>query len=407
MTVLLILPASDFILGRRAAPVARPVGRAQRRRQREQPAPTPSVLPIFAPFAAALVGYFVLRQAALGLLFGQANPLGADGALKLIGAVGFYVGMLLLPIGQNAYISDLPTSPPVLLATIAVTGGALLAGVVAWRRGERRVPWLLLWLGVTLAPSLSIVLKIPNAPVAERYLYLPSVGFCLLVGYGVASLLQIVGTATARYAVHALLALLVALAAVATIRRNAVWQSNMSLWTDTAAKNTTDGLPVRSLAAAYLDSGDTVKASEYFQVALQRRNDEMGRFTIYNNLGSLAMHEKKLDDAERDYNTALAIDANSADTTFNLGLIALTRALETPSTHDADWKRDQAQRARQHFERAAQLNPLDPDTFVALGQTLTALDDSAGARAQYERALQLGLPPTTDTAVRKLLAELP
>ena len=63
-------------------------------------------------------------------------------------------------------------------------------------------------------------------------------------------------------------------------------------------------------------------------------------------------------------------------------------------------------RARQLFEQAARLSPLDPDIEVGLAQTLSALDDSAGARPHFERALQLGLPPATEAAVHKLLAEL-
>ena len=57
--------------------------------------------------------------------------------------------------------------------------------------------------------------------------------------------------------------------------RNAVWRTNLSLWEDTAAKNTTDGLPARSLGAAYLEQGDHAKA-QYLHLALQRRNDALG-----------------------------------------------------------------------------------------------------------------------------------
>jgi len=191
------------------------------------------------------------------------------------------------------------------------------------------------------------------------------------------------------------------------VRRSAVWRSNLSLWSDTALKNTTDGLPLRSLGTAYLDRGERDKAAEYFTQALQRRNDVLGQIAIYNNLGSIAQVDKRLDDAERFYRTALRLEPNSPDCLFNLGLIALTRATDPDPDHDAAWKRQQAQQARELLERASQLSPLDPDIAVALGQTLNALGDRRAARAQLERALQLGLPATTETAVRRLLGDLP
>jgi tetratricopeptide (TPR) repeat protein len=253
---------------------------------------------------------------------------------------------------------------------------------------------------LTLAPSLAIVWKIPAAPVAERYLYLPSVGFCLLAGYATARA-YITGAAL-RSAALAIVALALGSGALATVQRNAVWRTNLSLWEDTAAKNTTDGLPMRSLATAHQQLGDAAKATEYFQVALQRRNDQNGLFTIYNNLGSLAMVAQHLDEAEANYQRALAVNPNAPECLFNLGLIELTRTTGAAATA----RQEHGQKARQFFERAAQLSPLDPDIQVGLAQTLSALDDSAGARTHFERALQLGLPPPTEASVRKLLTDL-
>jgi hypothetical protein len=406
IAMFVILPASDWVLGRPVA-ARHASGRAERRRQRE-PAPARwSGVRDFAPLGLALLTYLVLRRVALGSIWGPASTVSSATAAQLLAAAGVYAGKLVLPVRQCAYISDLPSSPLALLATGALLAAAALTAVLTWRGGERLTTFLLLWIGFTLVPSLAIVLKIPTAPVAERYLYLPSVGFCLLLGYGVARLLQ-GGSRAGRAVVIVAVTAILGSGVLATVSRNAVWHDNLSLWRDTAMKNSTDGLPVRGLAAAYLDIGDTAQAAEYFHLALQRRNDQLGRFTIYNNLGTLAMREKKLDEAEQYYATALSINPAAPDCLFNLGLIALTRAMETTDTaHAASWKHDQAQRARELFERALQLSPLDPDIHIALGQTLAFLGEPDGARARYERALELGLPAATGSSVRKLLAELP
>lgn len=406
IALFLILPASDLVLGRTSAPVASAGGRAERRRQRDRPQSRRFPMVQYVPFAVALLTYATLRRVALGSMWGPGNAARLDIASQMLAAIGLYAQKLVLPIRQCAYISDLPTGPLALLSAGVLVCAALAACVLTWRRDARPATFLLIWIALTLAPSLAIVIKIPAAPVAERYLYLPSIGLCVLFGYVAAGLLRRAVSTRARAAVGVGLAVILGSAAVATIQRNTVWHDDLRLWQDTAQKNTIDGLPVRSLAAAYLDRGDAAQAAAYFQMALQRRNDQHGLFIIYNNLGSLAMREQKLEDAERHYTTALSIDPQAPDCLFNLGLIALTRAMDSGSTHDPSWKREQAEHARQLFERAAALSPLDPDIQVALGQTLTALGEPDGARARYQRALQLGLTTTTETAVRKLLADL-
>ncbi|MFI5396038.1 MAG: hypothetical protein ACHQ9S_10935 [Candidatus Binatia bacterium] len=403
-----LLPLSDILLGRSAASPAPVVGRAERRRQSGVVAASRRTPVLhYVPLAAALMLYVLARESVLGSVLGPAGGLSIDVIPNIIGAIGHYTTKLVLPVWQSAYVSDLPTSPAALLAIGAMLAGAALGWLVAWRRGEREVVFLLVWMGCTLAPSLAIVIKIPAAPVAERYLYLPSVGYCVLLAYGIMRASAAIGSRNARTMLAAAVAVLLCVGAAATLRRNAVWRSNLTLWEDTAAKNLTDGLPMRSLATAYQQLGDTARAGEYFRLALQRRNDALGLFTINNNLGSLAMMEKKLDEAERYYRAALGGNPQAADVLFNLGLIGLTRAKNEDGTHDASWTHDQAVQARQLFEQAQQLSPLDPEIPVGLGQTLSVLGDSAGARIQFQRALQLGLPPETDAAVRKLLGELP
>lgn len=398
--MLVIVPLSGLIIARSSQRVTVTAGRAERRRQRDKTPAVPNLVLRYAPFVVAFLGYAALRHASVGSMLGSTKAPEGGVASRLLAAVALYTGKLLLPVGQSAYISDLPASALGMIAGGAVVVATLAACVLAWRTDERRVSLLLLWIGLTVAPSLAIVWKIPAAPVAERYLYLPSVGFCLLAGY-VAARAFAAGGAQRGAAVFIVAFALVG-GAWATVRRNAVWRTNLSLWQDTAAKNTTDGLPMRSLATAYQQLGDAAKATEYFQVALQRRNDQIGLFTIYNNLGSLAMVAQRLDEAEGHYQRALTVNPNAPECLFNLGLIELTRTTAAAAAS----KREPGQRARQFFERAAQLSPLDPDIQVGLAQTLSALDDSAGARAHFERALQLGLPPSTDASVRKLLGEL-
>ena len=321
--MLLIVPLSALFVDRPAVAATTSGGRAERRRQREGAPAQPSPLLVYAPFGIAGLAYAGLRLASVGSMLGPTQPAVGSVPARILGAVGLYAGKLLLPMDQSAYISDLPTGALGLLAAGLCVVAVLATGVLSWRFNERRAAFLILWTALALAPSLAIVWKIPAAPVAERYLYLPSVGFCLLVGYVAARFLAVGGVT--RIAATVVLFVVVAGGAVATVRRNGVWRTNLTLWSDTAAKNTTDGLPMRSLATTYQQAGEAAQATEYFRLALQRRNDQVGLFTIYNNLGSLAMVAQHLDDAEGHYQTALTINPNAPECLFNLGLIELTR----------------------------------------------------------------------------------
>jgi tetratricopeptide (TPR) repeat protein len=398
-----LVPASPLIL---ASPRPPPANRPRRKRRR--PADAAATPPLLAsvPFAAALLLYVLLRSTALHSILGPSQPLDAEAVATVLGGLALYIGKLMMPVAQCAYISDVPHTPVTLVGVGIGLAAVVGAGVVAWRRGSRQLVWLLLWTGLTLAPSLAIPLKLPAVPVAERYLYVPSVGFCLLVGYGAALASCAVVRRPLRITLAAAGTVTLVVAAVATMHRNGVWHDNLSLWRDTAAKNTTDGLPLRSLATAYLNLGDHANATEYFERALQRRNDPHGLLVIHNNLGSLALQEHKVDEAEGHYETALRIDPNSPDALFNLGLIALTRAIRERDAGDTAATREQATLGRGRFERALQLNPRDPDTHVALGQVLALLDDPAAARRHYDEALRLGPAPDTERSIRRLLGDL-
>ena len=66
--------------------------------------------------------------------------------------------------------------------------------------------------------------------VAERVLYIPSMGFCLMVGYGAQVLIIRAGSQTVRCCVYASAALLVVLFSVRTCLRNWDWQTEESLY---------------------------------------------------------------------------------------------------------------------------------------------------------------------------------
>jgi tetratricopeptide (TPR) repeat protein len=301
------------------------------------------------PLLAGLV-YVLLRRNALGEFVGSAPDALAAGQRSLgdlIGAVGMYLGRLVWPVPLNAYIDHIDTGTMTVgLALVFVAGFATAFWL--WNRARvqgiegsrvqaspgKRAPTTrgsskqaparnlessnprtlnvgillfgLAWLGLTLAPSLAIVWKIPDAPIAERYLYLPSVGFCLLIGYAAARAWAAASTQSTRWAVAGAVALLLLASAIVTVRRNPVWHDDIALWEDTEQNSQVSGMAARSAGTAYQQAGRPADARAAFERALQRRNTQRGLQTIYNNLGTLAMFDRDYAAAQRYYEAAMA-----------------------------------------------------------------------------------------------------
>jgi tetratricopeptide (TPR) repeat protein len=351
----------------------------------------------------------------------DALPVGQRSPLELIAAVGIYVERLLWPVRLNAYIDHIDTGP----ITIALAA-LLLAGIGAalwyWSRvqgveGSRvdglghtdrnpgtlepanpSVPlFALSWLLLTLIPSLAILWKIPDAPLAERYLYLPSVGFCLLVGHGVAHLWSAGSARSPRVAIAAGMGAVLLTAGIGTVRRNGVWYDDIALWEDTERKSQVSGMAARSLGTAYQQRGRPADARAAFGRALQRVNTSRGRETIYNNLGTLAMYDGDYAAAQRNYESALAANPNGPDTMFNLGLAIL---------HRGGRSREAAQAALVHYQRAQQINPHDSDIEAALAEAYDILGQPAAAGQHARRALDLGAQGQTAETLRALLERM-
>jgi len=273
------------------------------------------------------------------------------------------------------------------------------------RRRAMATAAVLVWLAVGIGPSLAILMKIPEVPVAERYLYFPSVAFCLITGQAIA-LAWRVRHAAARWTAGGLGIAVLAWCASASAARNRVWQSDTRLWTDTTAKSLTAGLPFRSLAATLAAGGHTQEAVAMYHLALEKRNNENGKATIHNNLGTIALMNGDLKTAEQHYQQAVTIHP-SADCLFNLGVVSLTRARQAGERGDLDARQREATNALPHLQRAERISRFDPDIQAALGQTLLFLGKPNDARLHFERALSLGLGGSTAEQIRRLLAQPP
>ncbi|MCP4590010.1 MAG: tetratricopeptide repeat protein [bacterium] len=148
-----------------------------------------------------------------------------------------------------------------------------VALVLSWR--GRRVAFapLVLWLGTYSIVSNTVVLI--GTVFAERLLYLPSAGFCLLLGVwaGWSARTLVAYSRRAAWLVPLGIGLLISLCVLQTVERNRDWRSRADLdWTDVETNPRSSRL-LSSAATAAVNAGELDRAEKYARRAIEVHPD--------------------------------------------------------------------------------------------------------------------------------------
>jgi protein O-mannosyl-transferase len=194
-------------------------------------------LKLSLPYWCILSLYFLLRLRVLGfLVIRQRNWILSpfEFGLTTFNLILKYGWKLLAPVGLNAYYLFVPVrtlrDPRAIVAILFLI---LAAGAILY--GLRRAPlasFAALWVFIALIPVLNVYAVGRNV-FSERYLYLPSVGFCLLTGLIAARLGRSLPERFRLPADAVVLAAVLLLFAAWTSARNSVWKDDSALFTRT------------------------------------------------------------------------------------------------------------------------------------------------------------------------------
>ena len=223
---------------------------------------------------------------------------------------------------------------------------------------RRRVDvFLILWIILTLSPSL-IILFSQMTPIAERYLYLPSVGFTVLIAVLLSRIRQ-----TAILVIIALA--IIGLYGFSTHNRLKVWQSEKTLWEDTVMKRPDSATAHTNYGRALIEQKNYKQGKEALLRALQQKASPEQTSNIFDLLGVVEMRQKSYAEAEEFFKKALKSNADNHSTMNNLGVLYLNMSDDEKYKHE---KQGLLNRSMAAFEKVLGMSPhfIQPKFNLAL-----------------------------------------
>ncbi|OGG04931.1 hypothetical protein A2Z33_06570 [Candidatus Gottesmanbacteria bacterium RBG_16_52_11] len=292
---------------------------------------------------------------------GYYNPL-----VQIPTALSSYLELIIYPKYLSFFHSRLEFPLTVYLFRVAVVTGLTIVTAVSYMKNRFLFFFLMLY-PISLLPFLS---PFPIAwVVAERYVYLGSAAVITVLVW---IILRLAAGGGLQRIIPLIAAVAVLVLGYRTVVRNNDWNNFSTLWTATAETAANDA-------------------------------------RVHNNLGNVYLDKGNLDDAEKEFLTAVRLKPGHAGAYYNLGLVYQKRSQPGKATEyfrksieaDPDLPQPHKTLASMYFEtgdygkaleQVLTLSEIDPENssvFSNLGLIYEKLEDSANARQAYRRSLQL------------------
>lgn len=370
-----------------------------------------SLLKRYIPFILVALAYFAMRTYALG---GFA-PAQTDRELgiyeyftNILLVFAQYLGKLVMPINLNAHYTFDPIHSLISLAGLVgvLVFLGFVAGCYLLGRKSRVAAFCMLWIPVPLLPAMYFPGLGYNV-FAERYLYLPSVGFAILVSMGLPQIAAVkFGRAKSMlWPALAIAGTIILLYSYGTVKRNSVWQNSISLWADTAEKSPNSSFVHTLLGTAYGTSGEIDLAIKAFKKSIEL-SDENSR--SHYNLGVAYEKIGQLDAAIDEYRLAIRHKPDFVDAYYSLGTAYMRKGMLSLAIQElkaalaiqpdhliynnlgvAYSMNGRPDAAMEAFKMASVLSPMYAEAHFNLGVSYEGKGLLNMARSEYEIALRI------------------
>lgn len=328
----------------------------------------------YAPFVFIAGVYLILRFHVLGAFAPHKHHMELSSYQYFINVFALfsqYLEKLLLPINLNAFHTFHPISSLFeIKGIISIIVGAAFTGIafLSWKK-NKSVFFCLALVAIPLIP----VLYIPGVgenTFAERYLYLPSVGFVLLISLVLMwARVHMPGGAKGFAAIPLVIT---GIYSIGTINRNKDWKDDYTLYSDMVRKSPDGAIPHANFGNILDERGQIERAIEHYQVAIRFKPDFA---EAHNNLGVAYGKKGYLDQAIDQFERVLQFNANDAEAFNNLGLAYALKG--------------STDKAINQYEHALQVNPYFAQAHDNLGLAYMQKGLTERAIQHFQQAIAL------------------
>lgn len=329
------------------------------------------------PMFAVAAGYLLARYAVLGFInkpeIKAASVTTSEVLLTIPSVLVSYVRLLVVPF-PLAVIYDHPyvraAGDPRFWASLTfvlAVGGALI-WLVRKSTPARRA---LIVLSLFLIPVLNLKAFNPEESIVhDRYLYLPSIGFCILLALGFDWLRERAGSL--RKLAPVTFAVVVVVLFGLLVNQNTYWSNDVAM-----AEHAIEGAPNKAflynyLGAHYGEQNKLPDAERYFTKAIQI---SPGYYDAYSNLGDIYFKRQNWSAAEGAYKQAVEAGAPYSQTYYNLG--------------DVLARQNKFSEARSPFIKVLEIQPNKAEAVFYLAWLDQQQGKPGDAEKLYSRALQI------------------
>jgi tetratricopeptide (TPR) repeat protein len=345
-----------------------------------------------------------------------------------------YVRLLVFPYPLSydysfAQIQVRTPADPAALFGIFLTLGAGIYSIINFSKKNIVAFGILIFL-IALAP-VSNLFFLTAATMAERFLYIPSLGFCLILSY---FLIRITKTENTKTRVKNLIEFLnvnrvlffivvgiCALYSYQTASRNKDWKDNLTLFSHDVKISSNSARTNQNLGSALmlsvmkspdkLNQLDTFNLAEkYFKRALEIYPDF---YPPLSHLGVIYIFENKIDSAYTYLKKGIEIMPDDVDLNFNLGLAlfhlkkndeaikVLNHTIQLSPKHENAYYNLAAlyqnsgdyDKALVNYSKVIELDPGNANAYYYSGVILKSRGDSVRAKEFILKAQSLGYRP--------------
>lgn len=287
-----------------------------------------SFIPKIPWFALSLVfGVVAIKaQGSIGAVQGtEVYPI-ADRMLFALYGIGAYLEKLVAPLGLSCFYAfpvKAAGSFPKLFYVFPVLAIGVTALVITFLRKNKYVVFASLFFLISISIVLQLI-PVGGAIMADRYTYIPYLGFFILAGKWFSDALEKkMSSGLWRNVSLGLIPLMLIIFSGLTYQRIGVWKDSLTLWDDCIE----GGHPS---AKAYLNRGKILEDQKKQEEAIRDFNNAIALVPNYSeayyNRGLAYFYQKKYNEAISDYTAAINYNPtlavawyNRAGTYFTIG----------------------------------------------------------------------------------------